>query len=235
MRKGVFIAGTDTGVGKSVVTGLLARYMNEIGEKVITQKWVQTGCKYYSDDIERHRKIAPFLKDQNHALERDIVPYLFEMPSSPHLASSMQNICIDLEKIKSSYLELEKNFDRVIVEGAGGLMVPLTEEKLFIDLLEELKLPTIVVVGNKLGAINHSLLSFEALRKRNIPILGAIYNNIFETDMDILEDNEHIIRKLSGINTLAFLDKKDSDELLYEQFHATKTDLLQRINSMEVY
>lgn len=218
MRKGIFITGTNTGVGKTVITGLMARYLLDKGKRVITQKCVQTGCRGWSEDIEKHRQIAPGLADSSISFEKDIAPYVYKMPSSPHLASRLEDGLIKSDRIKNSYFRLQKNFDIVLVEGAGGVMVPLTEETLLIDLIKDLGLHVVVVVGNCLGAINHSLLTFEALKNRGIGTLGAIYNNLPGTDPVIIKDNVKIIRSISGVETLGTVCREQNIEVLYKGF-----------------
>ena len=184
----IFIAWTDTSVGKTVVTGLLARHLTEKGYRVATQKWVRTGCRGRTDKVS--------------ALE----PYKFKFPASPHLASRLERRRIDIGKVINSTKAFSRRFDFVIIEGTGGLMVPLNEKTMIIDTVKALKIPVLLVAANKLGAINHALLSVEALRRRNIKIIGTIFNNLFKNENRIiLEDNPKIIEKLSGVKTLGIL------------------------------
>lgn len=189
--RSIFVAGTDTSVGKTFVAGLLARYLKENGYNVVTQKWVQTGQK----------KKGNFGKYTS-----SMAPYNFKFASSPHLAARLENKYVRSAKIKKCFQRLLAHFDFVIVEGTGGLLVPLNENTLSIDVVKELDIPVLLVVGNKLGAINHALLSIEALKARHMKILGMIFNNISnDTDKRILKDNPNIINKFTGIKILGVL------------------------------
>lgn len=201
--KAIFIAGTDTGVGKTIVTGILARRLMEKGYSVVTQKWIQTGP---SSDIDIHLKLMGKRKTDYARHLRSMNPYSFKSASSPHLASMLERRSIRIDRIKKSLKDLSGHFDFVLVEGSGGLLVPLTRNILLIDLVKRLRMSVLLVAENKLGAINHTLLSIEALKARNINILGVIFNTRSDSvDWRILKDNPNITRRLSGIEVLAVL------------------------------
>lgn len=170
-----FVSGIDTDAGKSYATGFLAREWNKEGKRTITQKFIQTGNTGYSEDIDLHRRIMGIS-----LTEEDIagltMPEIFSYPASPHLAAQIDNRPINFDKIKHATQELSKRYDYVLIEGAGGLMVPLTNDFLTIDYIAEEKLPLIFVTSGKLGSINHTLLSFEAIQRRNIPLDTVLYN-----------------------------------------------------------
>ena len=169
MGNSIFITGTDTGVGKTLITGLLARFFAEKENNVITQKWIQTGSRDFSEDIETHLKIMGRSKDVISGLEDFVSPYTYTFPASPHLAAEIDNTAVDEGKIKSAFNELSNKFDVVLVEGVGGFLVPINERKTVADIAEELNIPVIIVAENRLGAINQTLLTIEAIKKRNIP------------------------------------------------------------------
>ena len=201
--RSIFITGTDTGVGKTIVTGLLARFFFEKGLKVITQKWIQTGN---ANDVNMHLKLMRMPGSIVKKYLPYIMPYKFKFPASPHFASKLEKIKISKQKIIKNFHILQETFDYVLVEGIGGAFVPYNNKELVIDIVKELKLPAIIVVGNKLGAINHTLLTIEALRNRKIKILGLIFNNIDKkADKTILEDNIKIIKKLTKAKVLGAL------------------------------
>jgi len=216
--KGIFITGTDTGSGKTLIAGLLARYMIEKGYKVITQKWVQTGCAdFKSTDIAMHLKIMARREEDIKDCLGHVMPYVFKTASSPHLASKIENKKIDPCKIIKSFKALARKFDFVIAEGSGGALAPLTEKNLMIDIAKKLDLPVLVVAQNKLGAINHTLLTVEALRKRDIKILGIVFNNLKGENEIVLKDNPRIIKALSGGNIFGILPwSKNIKSLKYE-------------------
>ncbi len=213
--KGIFVTGTDTGVGKTIVTGLLAKFLKDKGYKVITQKWVETGSCRFSKDVNFHLKLINKKKRELRDHLSDISPYTFKFRSSPHLASSLTKRKISIERIKKSFKSLEKAFNFVVVEGVGGALVPLTRDKLVIDVAGELNLPVLVVVGNKLGTINHTLLTLEALKARKMKIIGVVFNNLGNKESKlILKDNPKIIETISGQKSLGSLPwTKDIDRL----------------------
>ena len=199
--KAVFICGTDTGVGKTYIAGKLFKKLLGQGLNVVTQKWVQTGSTGFSPDIAQHLRIAGKSKKYVKDILPLVNPYSFKFASSPHLAARLEKKKIDVKKIKSAFKKLSKKFDLVIVEGVGGALVPVNEKTLVIDIVKQLKIPVIVVAANKLGMINHTLLTVEALRKRRMKILGIVFNNMGKKDdKRILNDNIRIVRKITGIN-----------------------------------
>lgn len=196
--KTIFVAGTDTGAGKTVVTGLLAGYLSDKGYKVATQKWVQTGlARGGKNDIDTHLKLMG--KDRSHVsgLKELTMPFSYKFPSSPHLAARLEGKMPDAKKIAASLRSLSKDHDVVIIEGTGGLMAPFNNNLLFIDLVKKLNIPVILAAGNKLGAINHTLLSLEALNLRKINFLGVVFTDIGKDRALILEDNLKTVDKFS--------------------------------------
>lgn len=149
--RGIFITGTDTGIGKTVCCGLLARYLADRGHRVITQKWVQTGNKDFSLDTNLHLKLMKRRKKEIKDYLSYVAPYTFKFAASPHLAASLEKKKVQVAKIKQSFKVLAQRFDFVIVEGIGGALVPLNRKKLLLDLVKELNLPLLIVAGNKLG------------------------------------------------------------------------------------
>ncbi len=217
--KAIFIVGTDTGVGKTVITGCLARHLFEKGHSVITQKWIQTGCDSFShSDVATHLKImgrkATAIKEH----QPYAAPYIFKPACSPHLASKIEDRRISADKIIKSFNFLSRHFDLVIVEGVGGVLVPFTDKRLVIDIVKEVDLPVVIVAGNKLGAINHTLLTIEALRARKIRIVGLVFNNLRKEDKRILKDNPRIIGALSGQEIFGTLSWEPSYKKLYKRF-----------------
>ncbi len=200
--RAIFVTGTDTGVGKTYVCGLLLKYLKDKGIKAVTQKWVQTGCRSFREtDIALHQRMA-FLPEKK--IDNQI-PYVFKHPVSPHLAAALENRRISKKVIKNSFKALCRNNEYVIVEGAGGVLVPLNKNTLMIDLVKELRLPVLIVVHNKLGAINHALLTIEALKKRKIKMIGILFNNVKGQNPKILADNPKIVAKLAKVRVLGIL------------------------------
>ncbi|HCK30918.1 MAG TPA: ATP-dependent dethiobiotin synthetase BioD [Acinetobacter ursingii] len=170
-----FVSGIDTGIGKTYATGYLAKLWNTQGQSTITQKLIQTGNVDVSEDIEKHRDIMGIgWLPEDH--EKLTMPEIFSYPASPHLATQLDGRDIDFEKIEKATQILQQRFDVVLLEGAGGLMVPLTTELLTIDYIAQKKLPVILVSSGRLGSINHTLLSLEALKQRSLSLFALAYN-----------------------------------------------------------
>ena len=228
--KGVFITGTDTGVGKTVVCGMLGRYLANRRCKVIIQKWIQTGSKSFPADIDLHLRL---MKRRRKDI-KDYFPYVsvytFRFAASPHLAASMEKRRIKIEKIKESFRFLSERFDFVVIEGIGGALVPFNKKSLLIDIAKELDLPVLIIVANKLGAINHALLTIEAIKRRNMKIIGIIFNNQSKkANKIILRDNPQIIKSLTGERILGVLPWFKDKELLYNAFMSIGKKVLTRL------
>ncbi len=189
-----FISGIDTGVGKTVITGLLARWLMQKGVKVITQKLAQTGCIGISEDILEHRKMAN-MKLQECDKDFTTCPFVYPFPASPHLSAELEGKVIDTTEVALNTRRLLQNFDVVLLEGAGGLMVPITRTELTINYIAEQKLPLILVTTPKLGSINHTLLSLEACLLRNIEITALIYNEYLEAPTVISADSKRVFKE----------------------------------------
>lgn len=188
----LFITGIDTDIGKSIATGLLAKFLYHKGGNIITQKIVQTGCTDISEDIILHRKIMGatlFPEDREHLT----CSYLFKHPASPHLAADMEHRQIDPSVILQDTVELKKKFDLVLIEGAGGLQVPLTRDMTLLDYIEQHQIPVVLVSSPKLGSINHTLLSLDAIRQRHLDLRGLIYNTHTGSDPYICADSKNVI------------------------------------------
>lgn len=192
-----FVTGIGTDVGKSWATGWLARrFMNE-GTSVITQKFIQTGNDGSSEDIEVHRKIMGIsMTEEDTAMLT--APEIFSYPCSPDLASRIDKRDIDFDKIGKAADELERLYDIVLIEGAGGIMVPLKDEYLTIDYIAEKDIPAIVVTNGQLGSISHTLLTLEAIRLRGIELSEVVYNHHFDKDPTICADTIQYIKRYLG-------------------------------------
>lgn len=182
-----FITGIGTDVGKSWATGWLANKCIKEGKTVITQKFIQTGNIGRSEDIEVHRKVMgiPMTSEDKEMLT---APEIFSYPCSPDLASKIDKREIDFAKIEAATQELELRYDIVLIEGAGGIMVPLKDRYLTIDYISDKKLPVVVVTNGQLGSINHTLLTLEAIRQRGIELADVVYNHHFDKDPIICAD-----------------------------------------------
>jgi dethiobiotin synthase len=181
MGHGFFITGTDTGIGKTFVSRLLVEGFSG-SETVTYMKPVQTGC---TRDTHGNLMAPDFdyvMKNGTHmsAETDDHVPYRFEPACSPHLAASLAGVTISLEHIREKYSRVSDKKSITIVEGAGGVLTPLSETTSMIDLMLHLRLPVVLVTSPRVGTLNHTLLTIEALAKRGIEPAGIVINNIHE-------------------------------------------------------
>jgi dethiobiotin synthetase len=171
--RGLFITGTDTGVGKTIVAAGLAASLANSGMDIGVMKPIETGFSLRSSDAFYLKKIAG-VKDSLDS----ICPYRLKHPLSPFTAAKIENVSIRLERIARAYEVLLQNHQALLVEGAGGLLVPITREKMMADLALYLKLPVLIISRTALGTINHTLLSVEVARQRGIELAGVIFNHL---------------------------------------------------------
>ncbi|MDP6523592.1 MAG: dethiobiotin synthase [Kiritimatiellia bacterium] len=183
-----FVTGIDTGIGKTVAVGLWAKYLADQNQSVITQKIVQTGSQKPAEDIVVHRKLMeiPLVPEDVSGLT---CPYIFPVPASPHLAARLSGQEIEPARITEATESLARIYDNLLIEGVGGLHVPLNDSVTVLDYLAERKYPTILVTSSRLGSINHTLMSMELLRSRSVPLLGLIYNRFENEDERIVADS----------------------------------------------
>lgn len=172
LPKGIFITGTDTGVGKTVITAALALSLKNTGLSVGVMKPVQSGSSLPGlTDIEFLRSVLGEKEPSS-----DDCIYNYEAPLSPHAAAALSGETIDPGRIKSAYGRLASSRDIVLVEGAGGLLVPITDDYLMADLARDLSLPLLVVARPGLGTVNHTALTVECARQRGLLVLGVVIN-----------------------------------------------------------
>ncbi len=187
-RHGVFITGTDTEVGKTHYSCRLLRTLNKQGKSTAAMKPVASGAEYVDARL-RNDDALQLLGAANTTTDYATCnPYCFEPAIAPHLAARQAGQCIELDVIAEHFLQLEQQADITIVEGVGGWQVPLNESDCVADLALRLRLPVILVVGLRLGCINHSLLSAQAIIDSGLELLGWVANGI-EKDFPMLEEN----------------------------------------------
>lgn len=183
----LFISGIDTDIGKTYATGMIAKALMQQGINVITQKLVQTGVAInpdnsginIADDIVTHRQLMGMAM-QPCDTDNTTCPFRYEKPASPHLAAKLANTVLDPKIITKSTQQLQANYDVVLLEGAGGLLVPITEQLLTLDYIVTQGYPVILVTSGRLGSINHTLLSLEAIKARGLTVHSVIYNHIHD-------------------------------------------------------
>lgn len=199
--KGVyFITGIDTGIGKSYATGWLARELMHRNCKVITQKLIQTGNDSISEDIALHRRIMNVAQLFPEDWEQLTYPIVYTYPASPHLAAEIDHYTTDMNVVTEATKVLLQRYDVVLLEGAGGPMVPLTRNLLTIDYVAEQGYPVILVTSGRLGSINHTLLSIEAITRRGLSLHSVIYNRYPSTDTLIENDTIGYLRDFLARN-----------------------------------
>ena len=190
MNAGLFVAGTDTGVGKTFVAAALLRRFSALGLRAAGMKPIAAGCEQgRNDDVEA------LLAAGMGGLDRTLVcPYLFEPPIAPHIAAAEAGVTIDLSVIERAFHALANQADIVIVEGVGGFRVPLGESGDAAELPKRLGLRVILVVGMRLGCLNHALLTKEAIKTEGLELAGWVANRI-DPAMARAEENIEALRR----------------------------------------
>lgn len=212
---GLFITGTDTEIGKTFVSSLLIKILAEENVKVAGMKPVASGAKIIDGSLKNDDALS-LLEASNINADYDVVnPYVFEPAVSPHIAAEQSGIEIDLDKIKNNFDQLQKQSDVVIVEGVGGWYAPLSCHTTVADLAEELKLPVILVVGLRLGCLNHTLLTAQAIRQSGLTIAGWIANHI-EEDFSSADENiktiKHFLNDIPFLGTVSYQTTKSNKQ-----------------------
>ncbi len=191
--RGLFVTGTDTEIGKTLAAGALLHAYRRLGLRAAGMKPVAAGCEetpagWRNDDVEALRAAS------NVAAPLDEVnPYRFLPPIAPHVAAARAGVVIDLDLIRARCESLARRADAVVVEGAGGFLVPLGDDATFADLAVRLALPVVLTVGMRLGCINHALLTQEAIRGHGLVLAGWIANRI-DPGMSAYEENLATLR-----------------------------------------
>lgn len=178
MTPTIFVAGTDTEIGKTWVATRLVRALVQRGCKVAVMKPVAAGCESSADGLRNSDALA-LIAAANVSLPYEIVnPYALTLPASPHLAARAQSQPIDLREIRRCHQELASRADIVIVEGAGGWLAPIGEQATMADIAVELRATVLLVVGIRLGCLNHALLTAQAIEQSGCKRMGWIANHV---------------------------------------------------------
>jgi len=203
--KTIFIAGTDTGVGKTMVAGALAAALRLRGFNVGVMKPVACG----SLDDSRFLKACSGARDPLGL----ITPIFLKHPLSPNVAARMERKKINVDRVRQAYGQLSnEGYDFLVVEGCGGLLVPITDTFFVIDLIPMMKASVVLVSRSGLGAINHSLLSLEVLRNRGIDPLGVIFNRLSGGPMSVPEQtNPGVVAKSGRVQALGMFPRLKND------------------------
>jgi dethiobiotin synthetase len=189
MEQSYFVIGTDTNVGKTYVASALVRHFVKLGLKTIGMKPVASGCDLNQTNVLINEDVIALSVESNVTASLDLInPYRFAPAIAPHIAAEQAGIAIDLDAIKQAYQQLNGMADMLIVEGAGGFFVPLNAKETLADLAVQLNIPIILVVGMRLGCINHALLTVEAIQSRGLTLAGWVANEI-DPNMHMFDEN----------------------------------------------
>jgi len=192
--RGIFITGTDTGVGKTFVAEGIIRALRDDGCSVCPMKPVETGCGARLVPKDAMRLIRASGVEE----PVDVInPYRFRLPTAPAVAAEIEGVRIRRERVLSLYRGLLRRYDLVLVEGAGGIMVPVYKDYLFVDLIKDLDVPVIIVTRPGLGTINHTLMTIEVARAHSINVYGVIINYSEDIRRDTtVKTNPEVIKRL---------------------------------------
>jgi len=186
--RGLFVTGTDTEVGKTLVAAGLIHAFRRLGVRAAGMKPVAAGCFETSGGWKNEDVEALRVASNVDAPLDEINPYCFLAPVAPHVAAAREGRSIELGRIRDRFEALSRRADAVVVEGAGGFLVPLNDREDFADLAQMLGLPVVLTVGMRLGCINHALLTQEAISSRGLVLAGWVANRI-DPEMNAFEEN----------------------------------------------
>lgn len=214
MSKNLFVIGTGTDVGKTYVTGLLLKKLNEANIRVAYYKAAMSGNDRDSEgtlipgDALNVKTASGISQDLN-----SMCPYIYENAVSPHLAAKIEHQEVDMDKVYSGFNSLTKDYDYVTMEGSGGILCPIRfgdQEVWLYDIIENLHLPVILIADAGLGTINTVGLTTEFLKSRGIKLNGIIFNNYEENNI-MHEDNLKMCEYITGTKVIAKVKKNDTD------------------------
>lgn len=197
MSRGCFVTGTDTGIGKTLIAAALVHTTRCAGRRAVGMKPIAAGCERRGDTLV-NEDIEALLAASTPGFSRDdINVYLFEPPIAPHIAAHEAGVAIDIAVIVERYRRLAARAEAVVVEGAGGWLVPLSREHTFADLATALRLPVVLVVGMRLGCISHALLTAASIRAHGLKLAGWVANRV-DPEMARFDENLATLRERLG-------------------------------------
>ena len=199
MGKGVFITGTDTGVGKTFFACMLAALLRDSGYRVGVMKPAESGCAEREGEL--YPKDAILLKEASASQDSldKICPYQLREPLAPSVAAQREGITLDIDRLIDVYNEITSTHDITLIEGAGGLMVPLLPSYTYADFARVLKLPVVVIAANRLGMINHLVLTLEHARCKGLSVLGYVLNRLESGASLAAETNREALSTLTAV------------------------------------
>lgn len=221
---GLFVAGTDTEVGKTFVTVALVRALVAQGTRVAVMKPVAAGATDSETGLRNDDALALISASNVIAPYDEVNPYCFALPASPHLAARDDGATIDPDLITRRAMSLATRADAVVVEGAGGWLSPIGERKTMADIAVALKLPVLLVVGMRLGCLNHALLTVESIRARGLELAGWVANTV-DPRMIRIDDNVAELAERLAMPPLALIPWSDGAEPPEDRFASAAAGL----------
>ncbi len=206
---GYFITGTDTGVGKTLVTVALTRALVTLGRRVAVMKPVAAGVIRTAEGEFNDDALDLLAASNVKAAYADVNPWLLKTPASPHLAARAEGVTIGLERIAAAFQRLRAASDLVLVEGAGGWLAPISGTATMADVAAKLELPVLLVVGLRLGCLNHALLTRDALRARGLRFAGWIANRM-ATEMPLVAANIETLSDRFGMAPIGIVPASEA-------------------------
>jgi len=202
---GVFITGTDTEIGKTTIAAGLAWLLSKNNIKVGVMKPFATSSRTYSKLYKSH-DTAILAKAANiKESDRILNPVFFRLPASPLMAADLMSSSVDLNSVIEKFSFLKKKYQFTVVEGIGGIMVPITTRVTVVDIIKKMNLPIIIVSSPKLGSINHTILTINACKENKVPIMGIIFNQMPEEPSIVESLTPKYIERLTGIKTISII------------------------------
>lgn len=219
-----FVTGTDTEIGKTLISSAILRTMVQQGWKSVGMKPVAAGAELIDGELRNEDVVALTRASNTPAVANLVNPYLLKLPAAPHIAATEEHRQIKLELIIESYQQLAEQAEAIVVEGVGGFRVPFNDEHDSADLAQLLKLPVILVVGMRLGCINHALLTAEAIAARGLTLAGWVANSA-QSEMAHLDGNLAALKDRLGAPFLGHVPHMDQPDPTRAAEFLTLTEL----------
>ncbi|MFC5649948.1 dethiobiotin synthase [Paenibacillus solisilvae] len=223
--RGLFITGTDTEVGKTVVTAAIAAALRAEGRNAGVWKPIQSGAVPGSGATDAERLLQYTGIDEQ---PEAVAPFSYEAPLAPLLAAKHAGETLSLQELVAAGLPLIKRYELLLVEGAGGAAVPLTDDALVADLISELRIPALIVARSCLGTINHTLLTAAFLQQRGIPVVGFIMNDGASSEQrndPSTHSNAELIERYSGLKCLGRFPSLNEEINLETLIHTLRKNI----------
>ena len=211
-RNDYFITGTDTEIGKTFTTSALLRAFAKQGNSTLGMKPIASGAEEIDGVLHNEDVDSLVAASSVKAPQEIVVPYLMRTPAAPQIVAAMENVTMDVQHIASCYQQAQQLADVVLVEGVGGFCVPLDDETSTVDLAQRLALPVILVVGMRLGCINHALLTAQAIKASGLRLAGWVANTV-DTDMKFFEENVQALKQRLDAPCLAVMPRLAVNEI----------------------